>query len=153
MPGGPIYPSMPEKTTASDSPPSAAPVLEQGTYEILRARLATHGADLRVRLEKLNAARQEVFGSIKAGLVATERITTKNNCLSRDLIPIGGGCFLFGYNVHLGLRTETHLDDVFAVYEFRDRQFHALPLDALADSQFEADFKSLYRYYKNTVFS
>jgi hypothetical protein len=129
------------------------PALEQGTYDILRARLAQHGADLRERLDRLNTARQQVFGAIKPGLVATERITTKNNCQARDLIPIGGNRFLFGYNVHLGLRTETHLDDVFGVYEFRDHQFHELPLDAIADPQFEADFKSLYRYYKNTVFA
>jgi hypothetical protein len=142
---------MAEPTTATPAP--APQSLEQGTYEILRARLANHAADLRARLERLNAARQEVFGSIKSGLVATERITTKNNCLPRDLIPIGGGRFLFGYNVHLGLRIETQLDDVFAAYEYRDKQFRALPLDSLADPQFESDFKGLYKYYKNTVFS
>ena len=139
--------------TSQATPPAPAQGLEQGTYEILRARLSAQGADLRARLEKLNVSRQEVFGTIKTGLVATERITTKNNCLPRDLIPIGGGRFLFGYNVHLGLRTETHFDDVFAVYEYREKQFHALPLDVLGDAQFETDFKSLYRYYKNTVFT
>lgn len=145
---------MAEANAIENPAPSSAPQgLEQGTYEILRSRLANCAADLRARLEKLNAARQEVFGSIKSGLVATERITTKNNCLPRDLIPVGGGRFLFGYNVHLGLRNETLLDDVFAAYEYRDKQFHALPLDSLADAQFESDFKSLYKYYKNTVFS
>src|SRR6187455_569273 len=97
----------------------SAPVLEQGTYEILRARLATHGAELRARLEKLNAARQEVFGSIATALLATERVTTKNNCTPRDIISIGGGRFLLGYNVHVGLRSEIKLEDVFAVYECR----------------------------------
>jgi hypothetical protein len=128
-------------------------MLEQGTYEILRARLKQGGDDLRARLDKLNVARQEVFGSIKSGLVATERITTKNNCLPRDFIPVGGDRFLFGYNVQFGLRTEVHLDDVFALYDYKDKQFHALPLDALADPQFSVDFQSIYRYYKNTVFA
>lgn len=144
---------MPDPSVTPSPGASPAPALEQGTYEILRSRLAHHAGDLRTRLDKLNVERQGVFGSIKSGLVATERITTKNNCLPRDLIPIGHGRFLFGYNVQFGLRTETNLDDVFAVYEYRDRQFHALPLDALADPQFDADFKSLYRYYKNTVFT
>src|SRR5689334_7829788 len=94
------------------SPPGGAPVLEQGTYEILRARLATHGAELRARLEKLNAARQEVFGSIQTTLLATERVTTRNNCTPRDMVAIDGGRFLFGYNVQIGLRTEIKLDDV-----------------------------------------
>ncbi len=53
----------------------------------------------------------------------------------------------------LGLRTETQLEDVFAVYEHNEHQFRELPLDALADPQFQTDFKSLYRYYKNTTFA
>jgi hypothetical protein len=96
---------------------TSTPVLDQGTYEILRARLASHGADLRARLDKLNTARQEVFGAIATSLLTTERLTTKNNCTPRDIIPIGGNRFLFGYNVHIGLRTETRLDDVFRVYD------------------------------------
>ncbi len=86
-------------TVPNADAPASAPTLDQGTYEILRARLNSHGDDLRARLEKLNAARQEVFGAIPTTLVTTERITTKNNCTPRDMIPIGGGRFLFGYNV------------------------------------------------------
>jgi hypothetical protein len=133
--------------------PEGGAVLEQGTYEILRARLASHGAELRARLEKLNAARQEVFGAIPTALLATERLTTTNNCTPRDVVPIGGGRFLFGYNVHVGLRSEIKLEDVFAVHEWRDRAFHALPLDAIGDAQFQADFQGLYKYYKDTVFA
>jgi len=138
--------------TAAVSAPTA-PQLEQGTYEILRARLAAHGAELRARLEKLNAARQQVFGAIPTALIATERVTTKNNCVPRDIIPIGGNRFLFGYNVHIGLRSEIKLEDVFAVYEWDDKTFHELPLEAMADPQFQADFKGLYKYYKETVFT
>lgn len=133
--------------------PAPAPALEQGTYEILRARLNTHGTELRSRLEQLNDARQEVFGAIRSGLVATERVTTRNNCMPRDMIPIGHDRFLLGYNVHIGLRTEIQLADVFAIYDYRDHQFQELPLDALSGGQFEADFKSLYKYYKNTAFT
>lgn len=141
----------PNLTAAAAVP--TAPALDQGTYEILRSRLATHGAELRSRLDQLNAARQEVFGAITTALVATERITTQNNCIPRDMIPVGGGRFIFGYNVHLGLRAEVQLADVFAVYEFKEHRFAELPLDSLADPQFETDFKNLYRYYKHAVFA
>ena len=134
----------------NDAPPQK---LEQGTYEILRARLNSHGSELRERLGKLNASRQDVFGAIPTALVATERLTTENSCTPRDMRHIGGGRFVFGYNVQLGLRSETQLADVFALYQYKDRAFSALPLDELADAQFEADFKSLYRYYKGTALS
>ncbi|MGV3533608.1 MAG: DNA repair ATPase, partial [Chthoniobacteraceae bacterium] len=133
--------------------PAPAPVLEQGTYEILRARLNAHGAELRSRLEKLNEARQEVFGAIKTGLVATERITTRNNCMPRDIIPIGRERYLLGYNVHVGLRSEIQLADVFAAYDYREHHFQEVPIEVVAGEQFEADFKSLYKYYKNTSFA
>jgi hypothetical protein len=148
---------MSEQATSSPesagSPPASNAVpqsLDQGTYEILRARLVAQGKELRDRLEKLNHARQEVFGALETGLIATERITTKNNCTPRDIIPIGANRFLLGYNVHFGLRTETQLTDVFAIYEYRDHTFHEVPLALIEDDQFQADFKSLYRYYKNT---
>lgn len=139
------------ESTPKPTEPAAKPKLEQGTYEILRARLNTHATDLRGRLAKLNTDRQEVFGAISTELIATERLTTENNCTPRDMRHIGGGKFIFGYNVQLGLRTETRLTDVFALYEYRERQFHPLPLDGLGDAQFETDFKSLYRYYKGTA--
>jgi len=131
----------------------SAAVLEQGTYEVIRDRLAAHGADLKGRLERLNRARQEVFGAIRTELVATERVTTQNKCVPRDLVAIGRNRFLFGYNVHVGLRSETRLADVFAVYEHHDHRFHELPLEALAVPEFEEDFKSLYQYYRQTVFA
>src|SRR5262249_44328364 len=107
-------------TTPTSSPPPAkvetpaAPQMEQGTYEILRARMVAQGVDLRARLAKLNVSRQAVFGAIPTALIATERLTTENNCTPRDMRQIGGGKFIFGYNVQLGLRSETQLTDVFA---------------------------------------
>src|SRR5688572_3787146 len=144
---------MPETAPTSVTSQGAPPSLDQGTYEILRARLATHGAELRSRLDQLNHSRQQVFGAIPTALVATERIATRNNCIARDMIPVGQGCFAFGYNVHLGLRTEVQLADVFAVYELKEHRFTEVPLDLLSDPQFETDFKNLYRYYKHAVFA
>src|SRR5215213_6306342 len=99
----------------SETPSS--PQLEAGTYEIIRKRLDNHGKDLRQRLDQLNNARKEVFGTIETRLIANNRIATEHNCLSRDMIPVGNQ-FIFGYNVHLGLKSEVELSDVFSVYEF-----------------------------------
>ncbi len=128
-------------------------VLEGGTYDIIRNRLQSLGNDLRGKLNDLNQARKEIFGSIDAALKATERITTRNNCIPRDMVPLGRTRFIFGYNVHIGLRSETELADVFSVYEYADGTFHARPLDALRSGRFETDFKNLYKYYRDVRFA
>ena len=127
--------------------------LETGTYEIIRERLGARAKDLVSKLDQLNEARKEAFGTIEFALQGSDRITTANNCVPRDIVAIGPNTFLFGYNVHFGLKTETNLDDVFAFYEFRDKTFHPLPLDSLQEPQFIADFKDLYKYYKQTTLS
>src|SRR5690606_35837034 len=119
--------------------------LEGQTYEIIRRRLAAGGEELRSRLQQLNDSRKAVFGSIETALLGTERVTTVNNCVPRDMVAVGDR-FLFGYNVHLGLRSETTLADVFSLYEFRDQTFHEQPLEILADPQFDRDFHALYKY-------
>ena len=126
--------------------------LEGGTYEIIRNRLLKQGRDLRERLTNLNAARKDVFGAIENKLLGTDRITTDNNCFARDIVTIGDH-ILFGYNVHLGLRTETHLKDVFSAYTFSEDHFHATELDLIRDERFDEDFHNLYKYYRNTVFT
>lgn len=137
---------------ASGGAASADVQLDRGTYEIIRQRLAGHATALKSRLDKLNDARRDVFGSIETKLLSTERITTTNNCIARDMVAIGER-FLFGYNVHLGLKTETSLSDVLAVQRFDGAAFHEEPLDLLSDARFENDFKQLYKYYKSTTFA
>ncbi|MDJ0840924.1 MAG: DNA repair ATPase [Acidobacteriota bacterium] len=126
--------------------------LEGGTYEIIRNRLNGQADELRARLKKLNETRKATFGSIETKLVGSERITTDNNCTPRDMVPIGDK-FIFGYNVHVGLRAELDLDDVFAVYTIHDDGFRLESLDLIRDPKFEKDFHNLYKYYKKTVFS
>lgn len=127
--------------------------LDAGTYEVLRGRLNSAANQLRQRIDQLNQARAEVFGNIETRLVETLRVTTEHNCVARDLVAIGQH-FLFGYNVQFGLKTETHLGDVFAVYQFSDHQFHSRRLTSLlADARFERDFHELYRFYKGTYFA
>ncbi|MGV3485595.1 MAG: DNA repair ATPase, partial [Planctomycetaceae bacterium] len=132
-------------TTAND--------LSGGTYDILRNRLRDGAEDLRRRLAALNTERTGVFGNIETKLLATERVTTEHNCSPRDLVAVGER-FLFGYNVQFGLKTETHLADVFSLYRLGGLQFHNEPVtDFLNDPRFTTDFTALYRFYKNTTFS
>lgn len=132
--------------------PNAEVALERGTYELIRQRLTVEARDLRERLGKLDQERRDVFGSIPTELLSTQRVTTENNCVPRDLVAVGKH-FLFGYNVHLGLRSETTLQDVLAVVRFDDAGFHAESLALLEDRRFLEDFRQLYKYYKATTFA
>ena len=126
--------------------------LEQGTYEIIQNRLQKEKNDLQERLAKLNTERAKVFGSVETKLIANNRINTENNCIARDIVTIGN-LSLFGYNVHFGLRTEVHLNDVFSIYSFDGTQFVNKRLTIIEDETFVTDFTNLYKYYKNTIFS
>jgi hypothetical protein len=124
------------------------------TFEVLRQRLTGQAGELSARIAKLNEARQATFGPQEHKLLATDRITTENNCIPRDMTPLGDH-FLFGYNVQVGLRSSLELNDVFAMYRYdpSDHSLHVAPLDMLNDAQFDEDFHNLYRYYKNTTFA
>ncbi|RMG59255.1 MAG: AAA family ATPase, partial [Bacteroidetes bacterium] len=137
----------------SVTPPESVQ-LEGGTYEIIRKRLNAQGTELRRRLDRLNQRRKEVLGALEMRLLANDRITTANNCIPRDMVAVGEQ-FLFGYNVHIGLRQGIQLSDVFSAYRFdpAKHSFHEVDLGLLADAQFEEDFQNLYKYYKNTVFA
>ena len=126
--------------------------LEGGTYEIICNRLVNQCDELHRRLDKLNTARKEVFGTIETKLLSTSRINTENNCMPRDMIPVGN-LFIFAYNVHIGLKSEVQLSDVFAVYSYENHEFYGQSLELIKDEKFESDFKSLYRFYKNTYFA
>ncbi|MEH0155223.1 DNA repair ATPase [Limibacter armeniacum] len=128
--------------------------LDSGTYEILRKRLGSQAEELQSRLNKLNSARKEIFGALDARLLATDRISTDNNCVPRDMVPVLENLFIFGYNVHIGLKKEAALSDVFSVYAYNstDHSFHPKDLNILHDKTFEKEFKELYQYYRDTVF-
>lgn len=136
------------------SPQAASPQLEAGAYEVIRQRLDKHGAELQRRLDLLNEERKAEFGGIDTALLATTRLTTDNNCVPRDMTAIGPRRFLFGYNVHLGLRSQMHVEDVFAGYDYNpeDHSFHPIKDGLLSDPQFVEDFAYLYGYYKNASF-
>ncbi|MDR1171817.1 MAG: DNA repair ATPase, partial [Bacteroidales bacterium] len=129
-----------------------ADTLDAGTYEIIRKRLFAQRDDLSQRLARLNDARKEVFRAIDFTLLANQRINTENNCVSRGIMAFGKLC-IFGYNVHFGLRSDIQLSDVFSIYRFEDNQFVPQPLDLIDDGQFVSDYKNLYKYYRDSIFS
>ncbi len=134
--------------------PSTAQTLGSATYEIIRQRLQTQGAALRERMAKLDARRSEVFGSIEYKLLQADRILTGHNCIPADMVQLGSGRFLFGFNVQFGLKKEIELGDVFAIYS-RDEQagtFKDADLAVLQDKAFITDFKRLYNVYEKTAF-
>lgn len=129
--------------------------LDHGTYEVLRARLAEHAAELARRAEALNARRLEVFGGAEMRLAGTEQIRTAHSCVPRDVVALGG-VMLFGYNVFLGLKPETTIDDVFSLHRFTREGDgiafvptgpEAVP-GLLDDPRFQRDFADMYRYYR-----
>ena len=129
-----------------------AETLEAGTYEIIRKRLQTQKDDLVKRLNLLNEARKEVFTSADFSLLANQRINTENNCVSRGIIALGNLC-IFGYNVHFGLRSDIQLSDVFSIYTLENNQFVPQTLELINDENFITDYKNLYKYYRDSIFS
>src|SRR5262245_30859517 len=96
---------------------ASASALEGGSYDVIRKRLLEQAAELAAKAEALNDKRKNVFGGAELALIANERIRTEHNCIARDVISVAGH-LLFGFQVFLGLQTETKVTDVFAFYRF-----------------------------------
>jgi hypothetical protein len=153
-----ITPVEDPKRAGSKSPADpAAPAaggLGSATYEIIRQRLQAQGQALRECMSRLDARRQEVFGSIDYELLQADRIVTAHNCIPRDMVQLGDGRFLFGFNIQFGLKQQVQLADVFAVYSRENEKggFKEAGLEVLQDDRFLADFKRLYNVYEKTAF-
>ncbi|THG84087.1 DNA repair protein, partial [Pseudomonas sp. A-1] len=130
-------------------------VAEGGAYEVLQRRLAEQGQRLRQGVDALNAQRLAEFGSSEMAVLGRVRIRTENNCIARDIVQVGD-CLLFGYNVFLGLKQETRVEDVFSLYRLSHAEegyeAEPQPLEGsfLGQASFVQDFRELYSYYKNT---
>ncbi|MFC4333978.1 DNA repair ATPase [Salininema proteolyticum] len=146
--------SEPTTTEETDEAPNEG-ALDQGTYEVLTRRLAARADELSRRAEALNGDRVEAFGSTELTLLGTARVRTANNCVPRDMVQVGGK-LLFGYNVHIGLRSTTGVSDVFTVYDFAGEGGKFALTEAeethhvLGQEQFTKDFTEMYRYYRGT---
>ncbi|MBU3057659.1 DNA repair ATPase [Pseudomonas indica] len=130
-------------------------VAEGGAYEVLHKRLLEQGQRLKQTTDRLNAQRLDEFGNSQMAVIGRVRIRTENNCIARDIVQVGD-CLLFGYNVFLGLKKETRVEDVFSLYRLSEQaegyEAEPLPLEGsfLAHTSFVQDFNELYTYYKNT---
>ncbi len=141
-----------------------ASVAESSSYDLLKKRLEAQGDALLTKAQALNAARIEQFGQRDQELLMRLRARTEHNCVARDLAYIGGNRLLFGYNVFMGLRRETRVEDVFAIYGLAHHEGSAdgtpegdelvrVPIAGsfLDDPRFIADFNELYTYYKQAT--
>jgi len=131
-------------------------VAEGGAYEVIRKRLLEQGKKLKQQTQSLNEARLTEFGSSEMAVAARVRVRTENNCIARDIVQVGD-LLLFGYNVFIGLKKETRIEDVFSLFRLKknnetDYEMEQQPLDNsfLTNTSFQNDFAELYRYYKQT---
>lgn len=135
---------------------SAEAALEGGSYEVLRQRLLTQAKDLGARADQLNQRRVAAFGGTELTVIGNERIRTENNCIPRSIVELRG-MLIMGYNVFLGLKTGTRLEDVFSLHKFEKSgegyDLSAVPLGSIPglfdNPTFQAEFAELYKYYKD----
>jgi len=130
-------------------------VAQGGAYEVLRKRLSDQGARLRQVVEALNQRRLQEFGDSRMEVIGRFRIRSENNCVGRDVVQVGDDLLLFGYNVFIGLKTHTRIEDVFGLYRLVEgaEGYDVTPVDLkssfLSQAGFVHDFGELYAYYKN----
>lgn len=130
-------------------------VAEGGAYEVIRARLNEQASRLKQKTDDLNSARVAEFGQPVMDVLARVRVRTENNCIARDIVPVGDK-LLFGYNVFIGLKKETKIQDVFSLFELiQTESSYELQETSqngtfLADAKFQKDFAELYIYYKES---
>ncbi len=130
-------------------------VAEGGAYEVIRKRLNEQARLLTSLINKTNQDRLNEFGKSDLSIAARTQIRTENNCIARDIVQVGSQ-LLFGYNVYIGLKKETKVEDVFSVFELQqsNNKYELRQTEIqntfLTDSQFTKDFHELYHYYKET---
>ncbi|SEK88750.1 AAA domain (dynein-related subfamily) [Pseudoxanthomonas sp. GM95] len=153
---------MSDSVTHSDPAPEAGAqgqvdqaVARGGAYEVLRRRLTEQGERLRSVVDGLNRQRLAEFGDSRLEVTGRFRIRTENNCVGRDVVQVGADMLLFGYNVFIGLKTQTRIEDVFGLYRLVQggEGYDVVPLELkdsfLGQSGFVHDFTELYAYYKH----
>ncbi|MEU6173994.1 DNA repair ATPase [Streptantibioticus parmotrematis] len=118
--------------------------VEDGTYQILRARLAERAAELAWQAEELNTARQEAFGSPALELTGSARPRTAGEGTARGVVAVRPGVLLLGTtapDLDAGLLS-LHTPDGTALEQ------GAVP-GLLDDERFHRDLAELLRYYRD----
>ncbi|WP_434679911.1 DNA repair ATPase [Pseudomonas sp. R1-18] len=137
-----------------ETQPMDTDVTGGGAYEVLLKRLRNQGQRLSRQVDALNDQRLQEFGCSRMEVLGRVRVRTENNCVPRDIVRVGD-FLLFGYNVFLGLRTETRVEDVLALFRLIEREdgfeAQAVPVEGtwLDDPGFRKDFAELYTYYRD----
>lgn len=130
-------------------------VEQGGSYEVIKRRLIENAKSLSSKTENLNNARIEQFGSLKQQLLSTFNIHSENNAIPVDMAAVNGRV-LIGYNVTLGMKTSTKLEDVFSLYQLKrdgdecHSEYIPLTGSLLDNEEFKQSFDKLFRYYKET---
>lgn len=128
-------------------------VEQGGSYEVIKRRLVENAKSLASKKENLNNIRIEQFGSLKQQLLSTFNIHSDNNAIPVDIAAVNGHV-LIGYNVMLGMKSNTKLEDVFSLYQLkRDGEecrpeYVSLTGSLLDHPEFIRSFNSLFSYYK-----
>ncbi|MFD8718161.1 DNA repair ATPase [Streptomyces sp. NPDC059629] len=118
--------------------------VEDGTYQILRARLADRAAELGRRAAELNSRRQQAFGSRPLELVGSARPRTAGEGTARGIVAVRPGVLLLGTSapgLDAGLLS-LHALDGSALGPER------VP-GLLDDERFRRDLAELLRYYRD----
>ncbi|MBK8010506.1 MAG: DNA repair ATPase [Deltaproteobacteria bacterium] len=146
-----------EKTPGPDGAQAAAGGgLDGGSYEVLRARLREGASRLGAKANALNEKRKAAFGGIELQVIGNTRVRTEQSARPRDLAHIDGTLIL-GHNVHLGLRREVAVRDVFTLFTIEPTDggvdaslLTEASIPGLFDGpDFKRDFSELYQYYKS----
>ncbi|MCK5697560.1 MAG: DNA repair ATPase, partial [Gammaproteobacteria bacterium] len=146
---------MNQKTTHQEDQVEQA-VAQGGAYELIAKRLNEQAKTLHEQIESLNGRRIDEFGQADLEVISRVRVRTDNNCIPRDIIRVGK-YILFAYNVHLGLKNDIQVHDVFNLYMLKEveqnYEINEIPLadTFLADESFQRQFNELYSYYKSTT--
>ncbi len=130
-------------------------VAEGGAYDLIRKRLEEQATQLDSIARQLNTDRLKEFGETSMDVAGRVRVRTENNCIARDIVRVSD-YLLFGYNVFIGLKTETAVSDVFGLYVLSESddgfkvESAKVQGSFLSDASFIKEFHELYGYYKQT---
>ncbi|MEU9385097.1 DNA repair ATPase, partial [Streptomyces sp. NPDC048279] len=118
--------------------------VEDGTYQILRARLADRAAELGRRAAELNARRQDAFGSRPLQLAGSARPRTAGEATARGVVAVGPDVLLLGTSA-------PDLDaGLLSLHAVDGSALGAEKVPGLLDDErFHRDLAELLRYYRD----
>ncbi|WP_051944593.1 DNA repair ATPase [Streptacidiphilus rugosus] len=119
--------------------------VEDGTYQILRARLADRAAELGRRAGELNGLRLEVFGSRPLELTGAARPRTAGEAVACGLVPVGPGVLLLGTSAP-GLA-----EGMLSLHTPEGAALEPAAVPGLLDDErFHRDLAELLRYFRDS---